>query len=168
MNKLNYIVLLSAFGLTACGGESSKTPEVEETPVVEAPIVEESPVIEAPTTQEPAAETPKESPVSETDIVAPKGIKITATPDAISLDWDVVPNATSYQIYHNEGEDVSIANGMVYYTTLSEFNHENLSGDIHSYRVQAVIDDSESELSMLATADLSAIENVVSDSNSEQ
>ena len=35
MNKFNYIVLVSALGLTACGGESTEAPATEDAPTGE-------------------------------------------------------------------------------------------------------------------------------------
>lgn len=165
MNKFKYIVLLTAIGLTACGGESTEEAVIEEVPVVEeAPVVEETPVIEeTPVVEE--APVVEESPVV---LTTPKDLRITADINSVTVDWGVVPNATSYNVYHNEGEDVTAANGMVYSTTISEFTHSNVSGDLHSYKVQAVLGESVSDLSTLMTAELATSENALSDSSFDQ
>ena len=172
MNKFNYIVLVSALGLTACGGESTEAPAVEapavEAPAVEAPAVE-APAVEAPAVEAPEVEAPEvEVPVVDLALSVPKGLRISSTFDTVTVDWAVDPKATGYNVYYNEGDDVTAANGMVYFTTVSEFTHSNVSGDLHSYKVQAVVGDSASELSMLMTATLMADEDRISDSSFDQ
>ncbi|WOH38704.1 hypothetical protein RI844_05680 [Thalassotalea fonticola] len=167
-NKLP--LLFTAMLLTACGGESQVEPNEElppETVLPEDSINSDTdPVdgsnIESDTATEPTDnnDTPESiesdnNAVIDPDSAIPTSLKITSNGSNISLNWAYIAEATAYNVYYNEGENVDQTD-VLFTTSNTRFTHPGLSESLHSYKVQAVYQNGEtlSDLSAKLQADL--------------
>ena len=73
--------------------------------------------------------------MSATPVAAP--INVTLTPDHNNnnIDWDLVADATSYNIYWLNADGVTIANGNVIANAAKPYIHSNLTSGLNYYYI---------------------------------
>lgn len=115
-------VLLHTLVLSGCGNGSSPAASVNS---ATGAISVESPL--------PAP------PAKTSSLAAPGGVTATSGINKVTLSWDAIPDATSYNIYWSVNPNVTTATGTKISTPDSPYNHEGLTvSQTYFYVVTAV------------------------------
>ncbi|KGK00095.1 hypothetical protein [Thalassotalea sp. ND16A] len=152
MKNTKLPLIFTVMLLTACDGESQIEPNEEIPQETVSPVEGVTPAITSDTTE---ASERGEYAVIDPGMTVPGSLKITKKGSDIKLNWGYIPQATAYNVYYNEGEDVN-QSGVLFTTSQTRFTHQGLSESLHSYKVQAVYQNGQvlSNLSAKLQADL--------------